>query len=201
MDKAVDMIWVDIETTGLEAGTDKILEIGVVLTDRFGNWIAGDSWLVGDETYHAPIEVARLHEIVGPMHTENGLFKEWERARLHYSARMAPEEREKDILSFLDNQNAEKGKHPMAGATVHFDRKMIAAQMPELEAFFHYRNFDISTIKQAARWLNPDCAEAPVEEYTDLTPHRGMDDCVREIQEYRYYIDNFLFTTQAEPES
>lgn len=199
---SADLIWVDVETTGLQEGEDKLLEIGVVLTDRFGNHIAGDSWLVGDYTgeYTSAVQRARQHEHVGPMHTKNGLWDEWERGLLHFGARMHPASRENDIINFIMKWGGKKGAQPMAGATVHFDRKMIGAQMPELEAFFHYRNFDISTIKQAARWLNPDCAEVDPSAAEGLILHRGYDDCMYEIAEYRHMIDNFFFTTEGHPD-
>lgn len=200
MGNTVDMIWVDVETTGLMEGVDKILEVGIVLTDRFGEWVAGDSWLVGGANYTEAVKRGKDHEIVGPMHEMSGLWNEWERAMLRFSASMMPESREVDILEFLHKFGVKNGKCPMAGATVHFDRKMLAAQFPTLEAFFHYRNFDISTIKQAAKWLNPNCSEPDPAYAADLTPHRGMDDCLWEIHEYKHFIENFLFTTEPEPQ-
>jgi len=195
-DKTVDMIWVDVETTGLMEGVDKILEIALVMTDKYGEWIAGDSWLVGDVTYEDAIKRGKAHEIVGPMHDKSGLWNEWARMRIHDPLSIRPHMVKSAILALFEKFGAEKGKCPMAGATVHFDRKMLAAQFPELEAFFHYRNFDISTIKQAARWHNPRCAEADPWYAEDLVPHRGMDDCLWEIYEYKHYIDNFFFVNE-----
>lgn len=188
-----DMIWVDVETTGLEAGQDKILEIAVVVTDKMGEWICGDAWLVGDASYDNAFAAAKVHDIVGEMHTKNGLFKEWERARVHDPLSMRPHMVEKTALDMLQAFGIQKGSLPMAGATVHFDRKMMEVQMPRLAEWFHYRNFDISTIKQAARWHNPRCAEADGEYANDLVLHRGMDDVLWEIHEYKHYVDNFFF--------
>lgn len=192
----VDLIWVDIETTGLEAGVDKILEVGVILTDRFGEHIAGDSWLVGELDYGPAIAAGKDNEFVGPMHDKNGLWSEWHRDFGTGNPRMRADARQQDILEFIKKWGGKQGVHPMAGATIHFDRKMLAVQMPELERFFHYRNFDISTIKQAARWLNPTCAEVDPTAADGLVLHRGYDDCIYEIEEYKHYIDNFFFVPE-----
>ncbi len=97
---------------------------------------------------------------------------------------------------FLGKYGVEPNKHPICGASVHFDRAMLKVQLPKLEAFFHYRNFDVSTLKQAAQWLNPSVAE--IDPDPELQPHRAWDDCVAAIQLYKHYIDNFLFVTEEE---
>jgi oligoribonuclease len=197
--RKVDMIWVDVETTGLSPAVDRILEIAVVLTDRFGGWIAGDSWIMGDSSYRGAIDLVRSdpEDVVGPMHEASGLWEDWNNETRDKGRHCYPGVIQDYILDeFLGRHGVAPNQHPMCGASVHFDRAMLKVQLPKLESFFHYRNFDISTMRQAAEWLNP--SVAGMKQDPELRPHRAFDDCVYEIQLYKHYVDNFLFVTEEE---
>jgi oligoribonuclease len=164
----------DMEMSGLCPETDRILEIAVLVTDGELNVVAqGPSLIV-----HQPDQVlAAMDEWNTSHHGESGLTRRVRESSLDESAASAA------VLQFL-GEHTEKGKAPLAGNSVHQDRRFLARYMPEIEAWLHYRNIDVSTIKELAmRWYPKRYAARP----TKKGAHRAMDDLLESIEELRYY--------------
>ena len=193
--KTVEKIWIDTETTGLE-DDDVILELGLILTDKWGNEIADASWLVGenDPRYFEAINRGMKHEIVGSMHEQSGLWKDWEQGDYESPKKVAYE-----AINFLQEWGVKAGSLPMSGRSVHFDRRKLSFEMPLLEAFFHYRNYDISTLYQTAQDHNPNiAAHARLMGNQVLEQHRVMHDLRSTIAEYQVYLTELIFVEGEE---
>lgn len=172
------LAWVDLETTGLDPQNDVILEIGVQLTLDDLTFVNSDSAVIQH------FGTLALPDLVQKMHTKNGLL-----AELRYGEPLA--EAELRMIALLQ---ALPEPSPMCGSSVHFDRGFLKKHMPRLEAMFHYRNIDISTVKElAARWLpmNPTLASIPVPVPQKL--HRVDPDLEDTIAEASFYRD-VIFT-------
>lgn len=123
----------DIETTGLSVEHDVILSLGIIITDDAFQPIARREWIL-----HCPqYQIERMTPKVLKMHTDNGLI---ERAKRDGEDPVEAEFAARDFIRPF-------GQHPMAGNSIHFDRTFLKAQMPDLEACYHYRNFDVSTLR------------------------------------------------------
>lgn len=197
------MLWIDLETTGLEPTKDVILELGLMITDKFGDEIASGSWLVGSKLpyYDAAVQRGHCNEIVSEMHEANGLWDDWEEAinsDLETRNAMLPRAVEHKAIEFLKDAGIEPGKLPMCGSSVgSLDRPMLMEHMPKLLEFFHYRIIDISTVRALADMHNPHIGRAGDHkkfESSDV-PHRVLYDINYSIFEYKHYLENFLFVT------
>ena len=179
--KISKLIFVDIETSGLNPDTDQMLEIAVVVTDTDLNIQGGTSRVISP--------LLGLHpetwpDVVRKMHEKNGLLNE-----LRAGAGVPHFQAEQEILDTL-LPNVKSQESPMCGSSVHFDRAFMRLQMPTLNKFFHYRNMDTSTFKSAVNlW-------APKDAYPFMPdgekPHRAMEDVKASIAELSYYR-NLLF--------
>lgn len=168
------IVWMDMEMSGLCPETDRILEIAVLVTDGALNVVAeGPSLIV-----HQPNQVLEaMDEWNTSHHGESGLTRRVRESTLDESAASAA------VLQFLA-EHTEQRKAPLAGNSVHQDRRFLARYMPEVEAWLHYRNIDVSTIKELAmRWYPKQYAARPTKKGT----HRAMDDLFESIEELRYY--------------
>lgn len=193
-----EMVWVDVESTGLDYNEDPILELGLVLTDRLGRVImdGARSWLVFDaESYWYNRAISKMPEVVAQMHLDSGLSNDIAEATRHREASrlMKPTFVEKEAREWLANIAGEKpGIFPMAGSTVgSLDRPMLRTQMPDLTAWFHYRNEDISSVREFARRLNWPVVQNQPEA---KKAHRVLEDCADSIKLYRYFIEHFFIT-------
>lgn len=176
------MGWVDVETTGLDPQRDFIVEVGCIITDDNLEELARTSWVI-----HAPPKAfTRIYdnEIVYEMHVANGLLEELVKG-FGTPIGLVREELEKFVAPFTPNL-------PMCGSSVHFDRAMLHAWMPSVEALFHYRNCDVSTLKELAqRWWPNMAAIRPAERKL----HRvipDIEDSIAELRHYRSYIDEAI---------
>lgn len=174
------LIWLDLETTGLDYINDRICEVGVILTtddlaeiDRFQAVIQANA---------AITECLERNEFVRNMHTENGLIEEMKLSRMEYI------DVEGELDSWLTGHNATGS--PLAGNTVHFDRSFLLQQMPVIASHFHYRNFDVSAINQMARLWSPTINQG-VE--LDREIHRAIPDLEDSLATAAGYRD-WLFT-------
>jgi oligoribonuclease len=173
MPSADNLIWIDLEMTGLSPDTDSIIEIATIVTDKQLNVLAEGPVMA----IHQPDEVlAAMDEWNQRQHGSSGLV-----ARVRAS-RISPPEAEVRTLEFLAPLVA-AGASPMCGNSICQDRRFLARQMPRLEKFFHYRNLDVSTLKELARRWAPEVAAAVAKQ----SSHLALADIRESIEELRYY--------------
>ncbi len=168
-----NLIWVDLEMTGLDPEIDTVIEIATIVTDPQLNTLAEGPVIaihVDDEKLDAMDDWNTEH------HTQSGLVK---RVRASdYTLDRASEE----TIDFLQRW-IEPGKSPMCGNSIGQDRRFMVRYMPELEAFFHYRNVDVSTIKELVRRWQPSAADG----FSKNNTHLALDDIRESIAELQYY--------------
>jgi len=175
----------DLEMTGLEPDRHVIVEIATVITDDDLNVIADGPDLV----IHANDEqLAEMGDFVTEMHTKSGLLP------AIVSSTVSVEEAEAATLAFLKEHIAEERTIPLCGNSIGTDRRFLQEYMPALEAFLHYRNVDVSTIKELAKRWNPDVLAAMTEKDTS---HRALDDIRESIAELVHYREA-LFVPRAD---
>jgi len=171
--KSSNLIWIDLEMTGLDTTSDRIIEIATIVTDKQLNEVA-----VGPV-----LAISQPQEILDGMddwnteqHGKSGLTKRV----LASDCSLA--DAESQTLAFL-RQHVDSGKSPMCGNSICQDRRFMARLMPALEAFFHYRNLDVSTLKiLAGIWL-PEVAAG----FSKESSHLALDDIKDSIEELAYY--------------
>lgn len=176
--KNQNLVWMDLEMTGLDPDTDRILEVATLVTDSDLNLLAeGPIYYVSQSD--ALIE--GMDEWNTTHHTESGLI---ERVRAEgVSERVAEEGTMEFIKEFVDAQQS-----PLCGNSIGQDRRFLVRYMPELEEYLHYRNLDVSTVKELAFRWRPDVAESMVKQ----NAHRAMDDIKESIEELKHYRANFF---------
>lgn len=166
------IVWIDLETTGLNPREDAILEIAVVVTD--GDLAVaqlGPNLVV----HHDPADLV-MDDYVRDMHTKNGLLADLESG-------LALDEVERRVLAWV-SQFAEPKTVPMAGSSIHFDRRFIEEHMPTLLDWFHHRVIDVSSFNECyERWAPQIKARAP--ESRDV--HRAQEDIIDSIDRLRFY--------------
>jgi oligoribonuclease len=173
-----NLIWVDMEMSGLNPDTDKVLEVAIVVTDTHLNTVA-----------EAPVLVVHQNDAVldamdswnKAAHAKSGLVE-------RVKASSLPEaDVEIRMVEFL-RQHVPPGMSPMCGNSVHQDRRFMVRHLPQLEAFFHYRNLDVSTLKELVKRWNPALATG----FTKHGKHEALADIYESIEELKYYREHFL---------
>jgi oligoribonuclease len=165
----------DLEMTGLDPSKDVIVEIAVLVTDDELTIVAEGPDLVVAAT---PAQLEAMEDVVREMHTRSGLLKAIE------SSTMTLEEAGARVLAFLKEHIPEERSVPLAGNSIGTDRRFLAAYLPQIENWLHYRSVDVSTIKELCRrWYPEALAKAPGKE----TTHRAMDDIKESVAELVYY--------------
>ncbi len=178
MNKADNLVWIDLEMTGLDPARDHILEIATIVTDVQLDVVAEGPVLA----IHQPESVLeRLDEWNRSTHGASGLL---DRVR---ASRWSAADAEAQTLDFLE-RHAERGASPMCGNSICQDRRFLAREMPALERFFHYRNLDVSTLKELARRWAP-AVYAGVQK---SSTHAALDDVRESIAELAHYRRQFL---------
>jgi oligoribonuclease len=178
MPSADNLIWIDLEMTGLRPDTDVIIEIATVVTDKQLNVVAEGPVLA----LHQSEEVlARMDSWNQRQHGSSGLL-----ARVRASS-ISAAEAQRRTLEFLAAL-VEPGASPMCGNSICQDRRFLARLMPELERFFHYRNLDVSTLKELARRWAPGVSEGFVKQGA----HLASADIHESIRELRYYRERLF---------
>jgi len=172
------LIWIDLEMTGLDPERDRILEIATLVTDVDLNPIAEGPVIAIHRSEHV---LAGLDDWNRRHHGESGLLD-----RVRTSA-WDEGQAEQVTIDFLA-QHLPPGKSPMCGNSVCQDRRFLARAMPRLEAFFHYRNLDVSTLKILAQRWAPEVAEAVKKD----SRHLALDDIKESIAELRHYRAQLL---------
>jgi oligoribonuclease len=175
----------DLEMTGLDPDRHVIVEIATVITDDYLNVIADGPDLV----IHATEEqLMQMGDFVTEMHTKSGLLP------AIVASSVSTEEAEEATLAFLKEHIGEARSVPLCGNSIGTDRRFLQEYMPTLESFFHYRNVDVSTIKELARRWNPEVLAAMPEKDTS---HRALDDIRESIAELVHYRST-LFSPPAD---
>jgi oligoribonuclease len=171
-----NLAWLDLETTGLRPDEDAILEIGVVITDRELNTV-NQLALVTQPSRNVPI--TEIDPYVAEMHSKSGLWLECLGAKGAFTFEHAC-----SLARDFIFENKAAGS-PMCGSTISFDRGFLKAQSPLLNGAFHYRNIDVSTLKNVMRLHFP---AAP--QWSPMTgpKHRALDDLHNSICEYGHYL-------------
>ncbi len=173
-----NLIWIDLEMTGLVPDTDRIIEIATVITDSALNELAEGPVLA----IHQPDAVlGAMDEWNTKQHGGSGLVDRVRGSRIDAAAA------EQATLSFL-RQWVPKGVSPMCGNSICQDRRFLARLMPTLEDFFHYRNLDVSTLKELARRWAPDVYKG----FNKDSSHLALDDIRDSIAELRHYREYLL---------
>ncbi len=177
------IVWMDMEMTGLDPERDRIIEIALLITDDKLQTIAEGPELVvsqPDELLSAMDEWNTKH------HSASGLV---ERVK---ASSVSEAEAQAQVMAVLKEHCPER-ECPLAGNSIHQDRRFIVKYMPEIEAWLHYRNIDVSTIKELAqRWYPLEYAGRPVKK----GDHRAMADLKESIDELRYYRDKVFRATE-----
>jgi len=171
--KADNLVWIDLEMTGLDPLRDHVIEIATIVTDSGLNVLAEGPVIA----IHQPESVlAGLDEWNRNTHGASGLL---DRVR---ASTVTAADAEARTLAFLE-QHAQAGSSPMCGNSICQDRRFLAREMPALEKFFHYRNLDVSTVKELARRWAPDVLAGVQKSST----HAALDDVRESIEELAHY--------------
>ena len=183
MQNPQNLIWIDLEMTGLDPDTDVIIEMATIVTDSQLNVLAEGPTLV----VHQSDEVlANMNPWCVEQHGKSGLTQ---RVR---DSRMSEAEAEAQTIAFLE-QWVPAGASPMCGNSIGQDRRFLVRYMPKLEAFFHYRNLDVSTLKELARRWRPELHA----QFKKHQKHTALADVEESIDELLYYREHFLRMPEA----
>ena len=176
-----NLIWIDLEMTGVNPDQDHILEIAMMITDRDLNIIADDFNLI----IHQPIEnLSNMNNFVRNLHTDNGLLKLVSDSNIDLATA------ENLALEFV-NKYIPENCSPMCGNSICLDRRFLFKFMPNLEKHFHYRNLDVSTIKNLGIYWFPKIV-SKFKKPDGL--HRAKEDLFDSINELKFYRNNLFVT-------
>ncbi|MFN7085855.1 MAG: oligoribonuclease [Burkholderiales bacterium] len=173
-----NLIWIDMEMSGLNPETDRILEVAVVVTDSRLNTVAEAPVLV---VHQSDAVLDAMDNWNRSTHGKSGLIDRVKASTLTEAAA------EQQMTAFLE-QHVPARTSPMCGNSVHQDRRFLARYMPALEAFFHYRNLDVSTLKELARRWKPEIMAG----FAKHGKHEALADIYESIEELKYYREHFL---------
>jgi len=181
------LVWIDCEMTGLDLEVDELVEIAVVITDYDLNPVdAGLSIVIKPDAS----ALENMGEFVRAMHTESGLIEEIPNG-------VSVAEAEYEVLEYVLKHVPEEQKAPLAGNTIGTDRSFLAKYMPRLDGHLHYRNVDVSSIKELAkRWYPRAYFNSP----TKAGGHRALADILESIRELHYYR-RAIFVAEPGPSS
>ncbi len=180
-----NLVWVDMEMTGLDPDSDRIIEVAMVVTDMELNILA-----------EAPVLVVHQSDAVldgmdawnRGTHARSGLTDKVKASLLDENAV------EQQFIGFLQ-RFVPKGKAPMCGNSICQDRRFMARHMPTLEAFFHYRNVDVSTLKELCKRWRPELIAG----FRKQQRHEALADILESIEELKYYRSHFLNAPEKTP--
>ncbi len=175
-----NLIWIDMEMSGLNSDSDHILEVAMVITDPQLNVVAEAPVLV----------VSQLDSVLENMdkwnkstHTKSGLIDKVK------ASKQVESEVEADMLTFLQ-KHVPPRISPMCGNSICQDRRFLARSMPQLESYFHYRNLDVSTLKELVKRWKPDIIPGLIKQ----GKHEALADIYDSIAEMKYYREHFIKT-------
>jgi oligoribonuclease len=173
-----NLIWLDMEMSGLLPDSDRILELAAVVTDAELNVLAESPVLV---VHQSDAVLNGMDAWNQSTHSRSGLIDKVKASTLNEAAASA------QMIEFL-KQHVPAGKSPMCGNSICQDRRFMARYMPELEAYFHYRNLDVSVFKELARRWKPTIYSG----FKKASKHEALADIYESIEELRYYREHFI---------
>jgi oligoribonuclease len=172
------LIWIDMEMSGLNPDTDRVLEVAIVVTDTFLNTVAEAPVLV---VHQSDDVLARMDDWNKSTHSKSGLVDRVKASSLNEA------QVEDQMLAFV-SEYVPARVSPMCGNSVHQDRRFLVRYMPRLEEYFLYRNLDVSTLKELVRRWKPELTAG----LTKQGKHEALADVHESIEELRYYREHFL---------
>ena len=173
-----NLIWIDLEMTGLDSINDFIIEIATVVTDKDLNILAEGPVLA---VHQDQAVMAAMDNWNQKHHGQSGLIDRV------LASTIDENQAQRQTIEFL-REWVPNYKSPMCGNSICQDRRFLARCMPELEAYFHYRNLDVSTLKElAVRWA-PEVAKG----FNKKAAHQALEDIIESIEELRYYREHFI---------
>jgi len=173
-----NLVWIDLEMTGLFPDTDRIIEIAVIVTDaQLTRRIEGPVFAV----HQSDAALDAMDDWNKGTHGRSGLIERVKASPFDEATVEA------QVIEFLA-QHVPKGKSPMCGNSICQDRRFLAKTMPKLEAFFHYRNLDVSTLKELAKRWRPEILAG----FKKAQAHTALADVHESIDELAYYREHFL---------
>ena len=181
MQNASNLIWVDMEMTGLDPDRDVVIEIATIVTDTELNTLAEGPVIA---VHQSAARLAAMDEWNTTHHNRSGLVARVQAS--HYDEARAAQE----TLDFLA-QWVPSGASPMCGNTICQDRRFMVRHLPQLEVYFHYRNLDVSTLKILMQRWRPELESG----FLKTGTHLALDDIRESINELRYYREHFLKLT------
>ena len=178
MPEANYLVWIDLEMTGLDPEKERIIEIATIVTDSELNTIEEGPVIA---VHQSDKLLSEMDEWCMRTHGESGLTQRVK------DSKYGEIDAEQKTLEFLQRY-LEPGQSPLCGNSIGQDRRFLVKYMPELEAFFHYRNLDVSTIKELARRWRPDVLDGVKKKGS----HLALDDIRDSIEELRHYREHFF---------
>lgn len=173
-----NLVWVDMEMTGLDPDNDRIIEVAVIVTDPELNIIAeGPVFAI----HQSDATLDKMDNWNKGTHGKSGLI---DRVK---ASTVTEAQAEQELIAFL-KKYVPSNKSPMCGNSICQDRRFMARGMPKLEAFFHYRNLDVSTLKELCRRWKPEVAGG----FKKHQKHTALADIIESIEELRYYREHFI---------
>lgn len=172
------LIWIDLEMTGLDTQNDTIIEIATIITDSELNILTeGPVFAISTPD----MVLNRMDDWNKTQHGQSGLVDRIRRSTVTL------EQAEAETIAFL-SKYVESGRSPMCGNSICQDRRFLARQMPQLERFFHYRNLDVSSVKELVYRWRPDILAS----FEKKGSHLALDDIRDSIRELRHYREHFF---------
>ncbi|MGL4602761.1 MAG: oligoribonuclease [Iodobacter sp.] len=172
------LIWVDMEMTGLDPEKERVIEIAIIITDSDLNTVAEGPVLV---VHQDAVILDAMDDWNKNTHGKSGLIDKVK------ASTVSEAEAEAQLLAFLA-EYVPQGASPLCGNSVHQDRRFLVLYMPKLEEYFHYRNLDVSTLKELCKRWNPEMAK----QFKKRGAHTALADIQESIDELKFYRENFI---------
>jgi len=173
-----NLVWIDMEMTGLDPDNDRIIEVAAVVTDANLNVLAEGPVIA---VHQSDATLDKMDAWNKGTHGRSGLIDRVKASTINEA------QAEEQLIAFLKQWVPAK-KSPMCGNSICQDRRFMARGMPKLEAFFHYRNLDVSTLKELCRRWKPELAAG----FKKAQKHTALADIIESIEELRYYREHFI---------